>query len=462
MTQRTFKSLKILFDLADIPAIYLGLLASFYLRFHSGLFDVEKGIPPIAAYQRTFFGIACLWYLLFWLEGVYAMRGRFTLDQFFRVVKTVFMASVLLLATVFFFRSFAYSRLTVVLGLSVTTVLLAIFHAFKRHLLFHLHQRGLGVRRAVILGAGDSVRTCFDRISRNPELGIQVVGALTEAEEAVADCPRLGAPASIRQVLLDHQVEDVFVAWPEFSAKRVMELIQTADMAGVTFRVIPDVYSIIASSVHLGEMAGLPVINIGLLPIHGFQGTLKHALDFVLSLAGLIAVAPLLALVALLIRLESRGSIIYRQERVGLDGRPFTIYKMRSMREDAEVQTGPVWASKKDPRATRVGAFIRKYSIDELPQLYNVLRGDMSLVGPRPERPVFVDQFKSQIPDYMQRHRVRTGITGWAQINGLRGECSIEERTKYDIWYIENWSVFLDLEILLKTIWVCLFKPEGS
>ncbi|MBI3891362.1 MAG: undecaprenyl-phosphate glucose phosphotransferase [Candidatus Wallbacteria bacterium] len=462
MTQRTFKTLKVLLDVADIPIIYLGLLASYYLRFFSGWFDVSKGVPPIGAYERTFFGIACLWYLLFWLEGVYAMRGRFTLDQFFRVLKTVFMASVLLLAAVFFFRSFAYSRLTVVLGLLVTTGVLGLFHVAKRRLLFHLHHRGLGVRRAVILGAGEPVRTCFERIARNPELGIQVVGALTETPEVPDGCTRLGDPSAIRQVLMEKDVEEVFVAWPEYSARRVMDLIQSADMAGVTFRVIPDVYGLIASSVQLGEMAGLPVINIGLLPIHGFQGTLKHAFDFLASLLGLIVLSPFLAIVAILIRLESRGDVIYSQERVGLDGKPFTIFKFRSMRSDAEVQTGPVWAAKDDPRRTRVGAFIRKFSIDELPQLYNVLRGDMSLVGPRPERPHFVHKFSREVPDYMRRHHVRTGITGWAQINGLRGECPIDERTRSDIWYIENWSLVLDFEILLKTIWVCIFRPEGN
>ena len=461
MNQRIYPLIKFLLDLADIPVIYAGLLLSYFLRFHSGLFDVSKGIPRIGMYERSFLAIAIAWHLLFRLEGIYRMRGRLTVEQFVRVLKTILLASVLLLALVFFIRSFEYSRLTVVLGLVVTTGLVGLFHVFKRLLFTRMHRAGLGVRRALLVGDGAPLTTVHEKLARSRALGLQLVGVLSDQELALEGCPRLGGIDKIRDVLMEQRVEDVFVAMSEYSPKRVMALIQSADMAGVTFRIIPDVYSLIASSVQLGEMAGLPLINVGLLPIHGFQGTLKHGLDFVASGLGLLFLSPFLALVAAAIRFESRGPVIYRQERVGLDGRTFTIFKFRSMRVDAEASTGPIWAQPGDPRRTRIGEFIRKYSIDELPQLYNVFRGDMSLVGPRPERPHFVNQFRAEIPDYMMRHRVRTGITGWAQINGLRGQSSIEDRTKYDIWYIENWSFLLDLEILLKTVWVCIFKPEG-
>ncbi len=461
MTDRGFRILKILMDLADVPVIYLGLLASYHLRFHAGLFDVTKGIPPIEAYQKSFLAIAVLWYALFLFEDIYSMRGRLTLEQFLRVLRTILLASVLILALVFFIRSFEYSRLTVVIGLGVTSIILGLFHLLKRLLFVRLQDLGYGVRRAVLVGAGDPIEKCYERLSRQPDLGFEVIGMVVDEDMEVEGCPKLGTTSEIRQILMDNHVQDVFVAWPEYSAKRVMHVIQTAGMAGITFRVIPDVYSLIASSVHLGELAGLPVINIGLLPIQGTAGQIKHGLDFILSAVGLVLLSPLLLLVAVAVKLESRGPAIYAQERCGLDGRSFTIYKFRSMRVDAESETGPVWASANDPRKTRIGEFIRKYSIDELPQLYNVLRGDMSLVGPRPERPNFVEEFRRRVPDYMLRHNVRTGITGWAQINGMRGQSSIEDRTKYDVWYVENWSLALDLEILLRTLWLVLFKPDG-
>jgi len=229
----------------------------------------------------------------------------------------------------------------------------------------------------------------------------------------------------------------------------------------VEIKIVPNVYSIITSSIHISNIAGMPVVNLMPLPIHGTQGHIKSVSDRVYALLGMIALSPFFALVAAKIRMDSPGDVIYKQERVGRDGKSFIIYKFRSMRIDAENETGPVWASVDDPRRTRFGEFIRKYSIDELPQLWNVLKGDMSLVGPRPERPFFVDQFQKKIPTYVDRHIVKTGMTGWAQVNGLRGQSPIEERTRYDIWYIENWSLWLDFVILIRTVHVCLCNPTG-
>ncbi|MBC7262104.1 MAG: exopolysaccharide biosynthesis polyprenyl glycosylphosphotransferase [Chloroflexi bacterium] len=220
-------------------------------------------------------------------------------------------------------------------------------------------------------------------------------------------------------------------------------------------------FQIIASEISIDDLNGLPLLTVRDVALRGWRLAVKRAMDIVVSAATLILLSPLMLLIALLIKLDSPGPVFYTQERMGLDAKPFQILKFRSMRVDAEQQTGPVWATRNDPRVTRLGAFIRRYSLDELPQFINVLLGDMSLVGPRPERPVFVEQFRQIVPRYMERHKEKAGITGWAQVNGLRGDTSIVERTKYDLWYIENWSLLLDIKILIKTFFN-IFRDKNA
>jgi Undecaprenyl-phosphate glucose phosphotransferase len=252
-------------------------------------------------------------------------------------------------------------------------------------------------------------------------------------------------------VIRDHHVQEVIIALREAARDEVLELITLAEQEKTTVRVFPDVFQIIASEISIGDLNGLPLLTVRDVALRGWKLTLKRAMDFVGSAAGLVVLSPMMLFVALLIKLESPGPVFYVQERVGLDGKPFKVLKFRTMREDAEAN-GPGWTVENDPRRTRLGTFLRRYSIDELPQFINVLIGEMSLVGPRPERPVYVEQFRQVVPRYMERHREKAGVTGWAQVNGLRGDTSIIERTKYDLWYIENWSIWLDLKIILRTI----------
>jgi Undecaprenyl-phosphate glucose phosphotransferase len=233
---------------------------------------------------------------------------------------------------------------------------------------------------------------------------------------------------------------------------RMLQLLDVIGREMIDVKVVPDLLQVIALRARLEDLDGIPIVNINDVPLQGFNAFVKRALDIVLSATALLAMAIPFGLVALLIRRTSPGAIFYRQERMGLDGKPFTIYKFRSMYQDAENETGPIWARDNDPRCTPVGRLLRRTNVDELPQLWNVLRGDMSLVGPRPERPYFVDQFKQRIPQYMLRHKVRAGLTGWAQVNGWRGNTSIEKRIEYDLYYIENWSVALDLKIMWLTV----------
>jgi len=316
-----------------------------------------------------------------------------------------------------------------------------------------LRRRGVATQRVVIVGAGSVGRRLNATIKDSPQLGYRVVGFIDNDESLreVDGVPVLGKAESLTDVLLRHRVDDVLIALPHAPHEEILDLVSRCEPARVNVRVFPDVFQIMASEVSVNDLNGVPLVTIRDVGLRGWKLTLKRAIDVLLSSVILVLTSPLLLLVAVLIRLDSPGPIFYLQERVGLDGKPFWCIKFRSMRADAEADTGPVWATISDPRRTRLGRILRRLSVDEMPQFINVLLGDMSIVGPRPERPAFVEQFSQEIPRYMERHREKAGITGWAQINGLRGDTSIEERTRYDLWYVENWSIWLDLKIILRT-----------
>jgi Undecaprenyl-phosphate glucose phosphotransferase len=269
--------------------------------------------------------------------------------------------------------------------------------------------------------------------------------------ETILGVPVLGTADDLPRLIDEHSVNEVIVALPEASHQETLGIIALCDRSTISVKVFPDVFQFIAGQVTIDDLGGLPLLAVRDVALRGWKLSLKRAVDVAGSAALLVLMSPLMLLVAILIKLDSPGPVFYVQERMGLDARPFLMLKFRSMRRDAESETGPVWAKPGDARRTRLGGIIRKLSIDEVPQFINVLVGDMSLVGPRPERPAFVEQFRQSIPRYMDRHREKAGLTGWAQVNGLRGDTSITERTKYDLWYIENWSLLLDFKILLRT-----------
>ena len=295
------------------------------------------------------------------------------------------------------------------------------------------------------------------------QLGYRVIGFVSEQPEAeiIDELPVLGTCCNLRQVIRDHHVQEVVITLTNASHTELLEMISACTSEHAAVRVFPDLFQIVASDLTIDDLDGLPLLSVRDISLRGWRLATKRIFDLVLATIALIFLSPLMLFVALLIKFESKGPVFYSQTRVGLDGRPFPMLKFRSMRIDAEDETGPVWAQQNDPRRTRLGAILRKTSIDELPQLINVLLGDMSIVGPRPERPVFVEQFQRVIPRYSERHREKAGITGWAQVNGLRGNTSVVERTKYDLYYIENWSILFDVKIILRTV-INQFRGDRS
>jgi Undecaprenyl-phosphate glucose phosphotransferase len=308
----------------------------------------------------------------------------------------------------------------------------------------------------LIAGAGELGRIVADKILEHRELGYQIVGFVDDRASGdhlgYRGLPLLGTLDDASEISRREAVDHLYVALPPEQHLRMIELIENTSREILDVKVVPDLLQVIALRARIEDLDGVPIINVNDVPLQGFNSVVKRAIDIGISSLALLVLTVPLGLIALLVRITSKGPVFYRQERMGLDGKPFTIVKFRSMSHDAERETGPVWAQQDDPRVTPFGRFLRRSNLDELPQLWNVLRGDMSIVGPRPERPHFVEQFKHLIPQYMLRHKVKAGLTGWAQVNGWRGNTPVEKRIEYDLYYIENWSVRLDLKIMWLTI----------
>ena len=307
--------------------------------------------------------------------------------------------------------------------------------------------------RLLLVGTGATARMIDQKTKKSPQLGYLVVGFVGTGNGGdIAGLPVAGREADLPRIIQELAVEEVIIALPEAPHEEQLDIIAVCEGEHTTVRVYPDFFQLIASDLTISDLDGLPLLTVRDVALHGWKLAAKRGMDLLVSGVGLVFFSPLFMFLAFLVKLSSRGPVFYAQERVGLDGKPFPMLKFRSMRVDAEAESGPVWAVEDDPRRTKLGSFMRRTSVDELPQLINVLVGEMSLVGPRPERPIFVEQFRQVIPRYMDRHKEKAGMTGWAQVNGLRGDTSIVERTKYDLYYIENWSLLFDVKIILRTL----------
>ena len=450
-------------------------LLAYFIRFDFGLIPIRWGIPPLVEHLNVLPLIAVLTPLVFHFRGVYRLRrGRSRIDDFFAVLVGSIVVVVLGVLATLYFQAYWGSRLgarpgayqvsqivwALFLGLNVTFTYAS--REALRELLEHRWRAGVGLKRILIAGAGDLGRMLADRMLQHRELGYQVVGFIDDRAGGdhlgYRGLPLLGKIADAAEVAHAERVDHLYVALPIEEHSKLLDIMDIASREYIDVKVVPDILQFIALRASLDDLDGLPVINMNDVPLQGFRAWIKRAFDVVLSLLAMVGLAIPFAIIAAIVKWTSRGPVFYSQERMGLDGRPFTVYKFRSMHHDAEDASGPVWAREDDPRATPVGRWLRRFDLDELPQFWNVLKGEMSIVGPRPERPFFVQQFRHRIPQYMLRHKVKAGITGWAQVNGWRGNTSLEKRIEYDLYYIENWSVTLDLKIMWLTVVRGLFQ----
>ncbi|MBN1954745.1 MAG: undecaprenyl-phosphate glucose phosphotransferase [Anaerolineae bacterium] len=406
--------------------------------------------------------------LVFFYGRLYELaRSPSRIDEFYRVVGSGTAAT--LASVAFHYLLFKnthldvdYPRAMVIYNWLLTITLVMAGRLAHGYLRVSLQARGWGRDRVLVVGTGDVARMILHKILGNPSLGYEVVGVIQAdgVPKVAPPAPILGHAQDLAAVIASHHINEVIIALPEATHQEILALISDCERGKATIKVFPDLFQIMAGQVGIGDLGGLPLLTVRDVALKGWRRTAKRVLDIVGAAAGLCLGSPLLVLTAFLIKLDSPGPVFYVQKRMGLDARPFPMIKFRSMRQDAEAN-GPGWTKDNDPRVTPLGNILRRLNVDELPQLINVLLGEMSLVGPRPERPVYVDQFRRSIPRYMDRHREKAGMTGWAQINGLRGDTSIAERTKYDLWYIENWSLLLDIKIVIRTVFG-IFRSSGD
>ena len=407
---------------------------------------------------------------LFLNRQYYIPRAISRVDQFYAVFFSVSLGVLLSVGfTVLIYSTdFEIPRAMILYGWVLTILLIMIGRAMLSAVRLRLQKRGFGRDRVLIVGSGEMARVVLQRILWSPQLGYEVIGVVAAGDEdddvvdpegMLAGMKIIGQVFELPDLIDSEEIDEVIIAIPEKGHREAVKIIAMCERGEVSIKGFPDIFQMVATQPNIDDLGGLPLLSVRDYAMRGYLLMLKRVVDFSLALLILVFFSPLILLVALAIRVESPGSVFFVQNRMGLDGKPFKILKFRSMRNDSE-KSGPGWTVDDDPRQTKLGKYLRRLDIDEWPQLINVILGEMSLVGPRPEQPYYVEQFRDSVPRYMDRHRAKAGMTGWAQVNGLRGDTSIAERTKFDLWYIENWSLLLDLKIVVRTIWQNLFGKD--
>ncbi len=466
------KLLGVLLVLTDVAALCAAFMLGYVARETWGLLGSPPPVqPPFTRYIVTMVLHTGIIITIFYLSQMYHLRRALSrIDHGRNIVGDITIGALLVYGIqelIFkttaldpvdyprslFFYVWVFSVVLVLAGREVNRILRQI-----------LRRYGFERANLIIVGMGKIARDIARKIGESPELGYHVVGVVNvrpQRKSSMFGVPVIGDYPDLPQLIDLYSVEQVIIALPDAQRSELVALISLCRRGRVDIKIYPDMFAYMARDLSVDDLGGTPLLTVRDIAMRGWKLSLKRLMDIMVSVVGLVLFSPFMLLTAVLIRLESEGPVFYPQERMGLDERPFQMIKFRTMRADAEAD-GPGWTVENDPRVTRLGKFMRRMNWDEIPQLINVLLGDMSLVGPRPERPVYVQEFREQIPRYMERHREKSGMTGWAQVNGMRGDTSISERTGYDLWYVENWSLWLDIKILLRTVIKMLLRRDKN
>ncbi|MHA6483042.1 undecaprenyl-phosphate glucose phosphotransferase [Paenibacillus sp. strain BS8-2] len=458
MLRQNQRLLTQLYMFSDLACALLVFLLAYWIKFESGWISNTKSLP-FSSYLLwgtiySFSAVLVGFYLQFYSPK---RRKHFSYDLL-KIFQIQFISFLGLLGLFYFSNETNISRQFLILFFAMNMLAIAGYRYGVKSVLSNLRRRGYNKRFVLILGAGSVGRNFYENLNHHPELGYEVIGFLDDylTNHPTSDRrvkPIIGRLDDLERLLAKHPIDEVIMALPLEAHTKYASIIQICEQAGVKTLIIPDFFDLLPARPILDNFAGIPLINVRDVPLDVLSNRiLKRWFDIAFAFVAIILTSPLLLIVALGIKLTSPGPILFKQERIGLDRKTFNMLKFRSMRLSSDRVADTQWTVENDPRRTKFGSFLRRTSLDELPQFFNVLIGDMSVVGPRPERPFFVNQFKDEIPKYMIKHQIKPGITGWAQANGLRGDTSIQERIRHDLFYIENWTFIFDIKIIIKTI----------
>ncbi len=452
--------------LQDAILIILAFVAAYYLRITVHWPNELANVYPLADFSGfVFVQVLAIILTLFFYRQYYIPRAISRVDQIYYIFAAVSIGTLIAIAlSSLFFKSndavTNYPRTMFIYAWLLSIIFISIGRVLNQYVRNKLRDRGIGRDRILVVGTGDTARIMLQRIIWSPQLGYELVGIVngSEGETEILGIPVLGTPEDLPDLIESYAIDEVLIAIPEKGHRETVRVISYCERGRVTIKIFPDIFQFVTNQATIDDLGGLPLLSVRDFALRGYMLIFKRLIDLVGSVLGLIFLSPLLLLTSIAIKLESPGPVFFVQTRMSLDGKPFLMIKFRSMRKDAE-KDGPGWTTTNDPRQTKLGSLLRRFEMDELPNLVNVFLGEMSLVGPRPEQAYYVEQFRRIVPRYMERHREKGGMTGWAQVNGMRGDTSIIERTKYDLWYSENWSILLDTKIIIRTIWQ-VFQPR--
>lgn len=451
--QRVFNAGQIVLD----GLVVCGAFAlAYYLKFESGLFIKEWHLS-LAEYIRNLAIALPALLVIFYTRGLYdSARKRTLFREIGGITFSTLILGLLILSLLYVLKQIHISREFIVLFFLFVVLFISLERTLLRVWLRHIRSRGYNARHVLVVGGGELGRSYIDEIQSLPYLGYHAIGFLDDDPQKQAveykSVPVIGTLDTLEDVLSMHPLDEVIIALPLQAYDRLSKIIADCEKYGVKSMIIPDYLRYVPARPDFDELGDLYLINTRYVPLDNvFNQIVKRVFDIVVSLVSIIVTSPIMLVSAVLIRIGSPGPVILKQTRVGYNRKEFIIYKFRTMVHQPKRQSDTKWTTPDDDRRTKIGGFLRRTSLDELPNLFNILIGDMSIVGPRPERPFFVEQFKEQIPKYMVKHQVRPGLTGWAQVHGWRGDTSISERIRHDIYYIENWSLLLDIRIMFMT-----------
>ncbi len=450
----------------DGLGIILSYMAAWFLKFDSGLFERETGTLSFWTYMYALLFIVPAYLILYSLCQLYTSRRvqRFRVE-FTNIIKANVLGLLVFLTVLYIIKQTHFSR-TMLFIFFITNIILAMMvRGMIYLLLFSLRRGGYNIKHVLLVGFSETAKAYIDRVLVYREWGYEVHGILDDnagPEENYKGISVIGRIDSLKEYLDSNNFDEIAITLKIDEYSKLRDIVNICEKTGVHTQFIPDYNNIIPTRPYTEDLMGMPVINIRYVPLSNtFYSLIKRVMDVIISLTGILITSPLMVCIAVIIKTTSKGPLIYKQERVGLHNKSFMMYKFRSMRVQEAGEEKKAWTTKNDPRVTAVGKFIRRTSIDELPQLFNILKGDMSVVGPRPERPFFVEKFKEEIPRYMIKHQVRPGLTGWAQVNGYRGDTSIKKRIEYDLFYLENWTLGFDIKIMFLTIFKGLINKNA-